>query len=141
MCQEGGKMFKTRNSLIQYFGNSVIQYTVCWGEGPKAPPPPKISRTTQRSDKRQTALESSQRELTKACIVFENRGHGSGQAEVKGQKSGFCLGAIDSGLSQILASFALNSLWLHRQRCRETPSPVKCTGQVKVRSPEVTIST
>ena len=55
------------------------------GGGPKGPPP-EISKTTQRSDKRQTALESSQRELTKAYIVFENRGHGSGQAEVKGQK-------------------------------------------------------
>ena len=49
-------------------------------------PPPKISRTTQRSAKRQTALDSPGRELSKACIFFfENRGHGSGQTEVKGQ--------------------------------------------------------
>ena len=31
-------------------------------------PPPKLSRTTQRSDKRQTALDSPERELSKTCI-------------------------------------------------------------------------
>ena len=48
-------------------------------------PPPEISRTTQRSDKRQTALDSPWRELCKACKFFENRGHRAGQTEVKGQ--------------------------------------------------------
>ena len=33
-------------------------------------PPPKISRTTQRSDKRQTTLDSPGRELSEACIFF-----------------------------------------------------------------------
>ena len=47
--------------------------------------PPEISRTTQRSDKRQTALDSPWRELSKACKFFENRGHRAGQTEVKGQ--------------------------------------------------------
>ena len=48
-------------------------------------PPPEISRTTPRSDKRKTALDSPRRELPVACMFFENRGHGSGQTEVKGQ--------------------------------------------------------
>ena len=47
--------------------------------------PPDISRTTQRSDKRQTALDSPGGELFKAYTFFENRGHGSGQTEVKCQ--------------------------------------------------------
>ena len=55
-----------------------------WGGGAFCPSP-KISRTTQRSDKRQTALDSPGRELSIVCIFFENRGHGSGQTEVKGQ--------------------------------------------------------
>ena len=54
------------------------------GEGPFWPP--EISRTTQRSDKRQTALDSPWRGLSKACnFFFENRGHGAGQTEVKSQ--------------------------------------------------------
>ena len=48
-------------------------------------PPPDISRTTQRNDKRQTALDSPGGELSKAYKFFENRGHGSGQTEVKCQ--------------------------------------------------------
>ena len=55
-----------------------------WG-GAILPPPPEISRTTQRSDKRQTALDSPWRELSKACKFFENRCHGAGQTEVKCQ--------------------------------------------------------
>ena len=47
--------------------------------------PPEISRTTQRSDKQQTALDSPWRELSKARNFFENQGHGAGQTEVKGQ--------------------------------------------------------
>ena len=46
-------------------------------------PPPDISRTTQRNDKRQTALDSPGGKLSKAYKFFENRGHGSGQTEVK----------------------------------------------------------
>ena len=48
-------------------------------------PPPDISRTTQRNDKRQTVLDSPGGELSKAYKFFENRGHGSGQTEVKCQ--------------------------------------------------------
>ena len=47
--------------------------------------PPKISRTTQRSNKRQTALDSPWRELSKACNFVENRGHRAGQTEAKDQ--------------------------------------------------------
>ena len=47
--------------------------------------PPDISRTTQGSDKRQTVLDSPDGELSKAYKFFENRGHGSGQTEVKCQ--------------------------------------------------------
>ena len=41
--------------------------------------PPEISRTTQHSDKRQTASDSPWRELSKACKFCENRGHRAGQ--------------------------------------------------------------
>ena len=51
--------------------------------------PPEISRTTQRSDKRQTALDSPWRELSKACKFYEIEGHGAGQTEVKGQYYSF----------------------------------------------------
>ena len=51
--------------------------------------PPEISRTTQGSDKRQTALDSPWRELSKACEFFENRGLRAGQTEVKGQYYSF----------------------------------------------------
>ena len=42
-----------------------------------------ISRTTQRTDKQQTVLDSPWRELSKAYTFFKDRGHRSGQAEVK----------------------------------------------------------
>ena len=52
------------------------------------PHPPKISRTTQRSDKRQTGLDSPERELSKACIFFKSW---SRVRSNWGQKSNFTL--------------------------------------------------
>ena len=70
-------------------------------------PPPEISRTTPRSDKRKTALDSPRRELPVACIFFENRGHGSGQTEVKGQIWRFYIG-VCWGLRKLETCFILS---------------------------------